>query len=78
MITKETLKAKIDRLDADDLEQVDQFIQTLVHASINKPFPPTRVEEGLGSVGYQGPPKTLAEMEQGIMEEARRQWQRNN
>ncbi|MBI5446343.1 MAG: AbrB/MazE/SpoVT family DNA-binding domain-containing protein, partial [Deltaproteobacteria bacterium] len=40
-----------------------------------KPFPPTRVEEGLGCAGYSGPAKTLEEMEEGIAAELRETWQ---
>ncbi len=40
-----------------------------------KPFPPTRVEDGIGCVGYNGPRKSLEEMQQGIDAEAKRQWQ---
>ncbi|ABB31574.1 transcriptional regulator, AbrB family [Geobacter metallireducens RCH3] len=39
-----------------------------------KPFPPTRLEDGLGCAGYSGPAKTLAEMEQGILEDLKRKW----
>lgn len=40
-----------------------------------KPFPVTRVEDGIGCVGYQGEPKSIEEMQQGIIDEARKQWQ---
>jgi hypothetical protein len=43
-----------------------------------KPFPPTRVEDGIGCVGYHGERKSLADMQQGIVEEAKRQWQRED
>ena len=36
-----------------------------------KPFPPTRLEDGLGCAGYKGPAKTLAEMEEGIWQSIR-------
>jgi len=39
-----------------------------------KPFPETSLEAGLGCTGYQGPAKSLEEMEEGIAEELRRQW----
>ena len=39
-----------------------------------KPFPPTRLEDGLGCAGYKGPVKTLEEMDEGIAAELRRQW----
>ena len=32
-----------------------------------KLFPPTRLEDGIGCAGYEGPPKTVEEMEQGIL-----------
>jgi len=40
-----------------------------------KPFPVTRVEDGIGCVDYQGEPKSIEEMQQGIIDEARKQWQ---
>jgi len=43
-----------------------------------KPFPVTRLEDGLGCVGYKGPAKSLEEMEAGILREARRQWLTGN
>lgn len=39
-----------------------------------KPFPPTRLDEGLGCTGYSGPAKSLEEMEEGVTEALRRQW----
>ncbi len=41
-----------------------------------KPFPTTRVEDGLGCAGYQGPPKTLEEMREGIDAALRATWLR--
>ena len=41
-----------------------------------KPFPPTTVDQVLGCTGYEGPPKTLEEMDRGVLEEARRRWAR--
>jgi len=41
---------------------------------IVKPFPTTRLEEGLGCIKYQGKAKSLEEMEQGIVKAARQQW----
>lgn len=35
-------------------------------------FAPTRIEDVIGSLRYDGPPKTIEEMEAGIMAEARR------
>ena len=35
-------------------------------------FPPTTVDEVAGMLKYDGPAKTLEEMDQGVMEEARR------
>ncbi len=43
-----------------------------------KPFPITRLEDGVGCVGYTGPAKSLEEMEQGMVREARRQWLKEN
>jgi AbrB family looped-hinge helix DNA binding protein len=39
-----------------------------------KVFPATRLEDGLGCTGYKGPPKSIAEMHEGIVEEMRRRW----
>lgn len=39
-----------------------------------KPFPPTRLEDGLGCTGYAGPAKTPEEMDAGIAEALRREW----
>ena len=39
-----------------------------------KPFLPTRVEDGIGCSGYEGPPKTLEEMAEGIAVDIRREW----
>lgn len=39
-----------------------------------KLFPPTRLEQGVGCTGYQGPAKTIEEMEEGIAADIRRQW----
>lgn len=39
-----------------------------------KPFPLTRLEDGLGCTGYTGPTKTLQEMDMGIINEVRRRW----
>ncbi len=39
-----------------------------------KPFSTTRVSDGLGCVGYTGPPKTIDEMDQGIAELIRHDW----
>ena len=41
-----------------------------------KPFPPTELAAGLGCTGYRGPPKSIAEMQQGIDDEFRRLWQK--
>ena len=35
-------------------------------------FPPTRPEDVYGSIPYDGPPKTIEEMDAGVMEEVRR------
>lgn len=39
-----------------------------------KPFPPTRLEDGLGGTGYRGPAQTVEEMDEGIAREVRRRW----
>lgn len=36
-------------------------------------FPPTRPEDVYGILKYSGPPKTIEEMDAGVMEEAKRQ-----
>lgn len=41
---------------------------------LRKPFPTTRLEDGLGCAGYEGPVKSIEEMEEGITEELRKQW----
>jgi prevent-host-death family protein len=40
-----------------------------------KPFPATRVEDGLGCTGYRGPAKTPGEMDAGIDAHLRKVWQ---
>jgi AbrB family looped-hinge helix DNA binding protein len=35
-------------------------------------FPPTKIDDVFGSLKYTGKPKTIAEMDEGVMEEARR------
>ena len=45
------------------------------HANM-KPFPVTRVEDGIGCVGYQGEYKSIEEMQQGVINEVQKQWQR--
>jgi len=35
-------------------------------------FPPTRIEDVVGSLGYKGPTISLEEMDAGVMREARR------
>lgn len=39
-----------------------------------KPFPETRVEDGVGCTGYRGPPKSVEEMNAGIDAALRRDW----
>ncbi len=41
-----------------------------------KPFPLTRIEDGLGCTGYRGPGKSLEEMDTGIGDALRREWAR--
>jgi AbrB family looped-hinge helix DNA binding protein len=36
-----------------------------------KPFPPTRVEEGLGCTGYSGPARSDAEIDAALLDAAR-------
>jgi len=38
------------------------------------PFPRTTVDEVAGCLKYDGPAKTLADMEQGLMDALREQW----
>jgi len=51
-----------------------EVMLTIKPITITKPFPMTRLEEGLGSLKYQGKAKSLEEMEQGIINAARQQW----
>ena len=37
-----------------------------------KPFAPTRLEDVAGCVGYDGPPRSIEEMDEAILREARR------
>lgn len=46
----------------------------LVESGQEKPFPATKVEDGLGCVGYRGPRKSLGEMRDGLVAEAKRRW----
>ncbi len=39
-----------------------------------KPFPTTRVEDGLGCTGYQGPTRTLEEIQEGLDAAVRSAW----
>ena len=39
-------------------------------------FPPTTIDQVAGSAGYKGPPKTLKQMDAGVMAEARRRARR--
>lgn len=41
-----------------------------------KPFPTTRIEDGLGCAGYQGPPKTLKEIQERLDAAVRSSWRR--
>jgi hypothetical protein len=43
-----------------------------------KPFPMTRLEEGLGCVKYRGKAQSLQDMEQGIIKAARQKWLNEN
>lgn len=53
-------------------------VSSLQAKAVINPFPQTRVEEGIGCVGYLGPRKSLEDMQQGIDAEARRQWQQED
>lgn len=39
-----------------------------------KPFAPTRVEDGLGCTGYEGPARSVEDMDAAIDAEMRRRW----
>ena len=39
-----------------------------------KPFPATRLEDGLGCAGYVGPAKSLEDIERGLTEAIHSQW----
>lgn len=41
-----------------------------------KPFPPSTVGEVFGSAGYQGPAKTVAQMEAAVADEAKKRRRR--
>ena len=42
-----------------------------------KPFPPTRVEDGLGCTGYRGPTRNLEEMDATVAATLRRDWNKS-
>jgi AbrB family looped-hinge helix DNA binding protein len=42
------------------------------------PFPPTRLEEGLGCAAYRGPAKSVDEMDAAVGEALRREWARRD
>ncbi|MEM7016189.1 MAG: hypothetical protein AAF512_02480 [Pseudomonadota bacterium] len=70
---------KLNTLSEDQQYAVLGYIEhLLVNAAQDKPFPLTRLEDGLGCVNYQGARKSDAEMQQGILAEAKRQWQQGN
>lgn len=48
---------------------VEETAQGVVLRS-QKPFPPTRLEDVVGSLKYDGPPKTIEEMNAAVLEEA--------
>ena len=39
-------------------------------------FTPTELKDGLGCAGYHGPAKSVEEMNRGVDDELRRQWQK--
>jgi AbrB family looped-hinge helix DNA binding protein len=41
-----------------------------------KPFPATTIEEVYGCLKYEGPPRTIEEMEEAVAREARRMWEK--
>lgn len=47
---------------------------TVKPTQTTKPFPATHLENGLGCIKYHGKTKSLEEMEQGILNAARKQW----
>jgi AbrB family looped-hinge helix DNA binding protein len=41
-----------------------------------KTFPTSRIEDGLGCAGYQGPPKSLEEIQEGLDAAVRSAWRK--
>jgi AbrB family looped-hinge helix DNA binding protein len=39
-----------------------------------KPFPPTKLQDGLGCAGYHGPEKSLSEMEEAVSHAIEDEW----
>lgn len=56
--------------DADDWGEGTEFTVERVAEGVLlrplRPVPPTRLEDVVGSAGYHGPPRSLADMEQAI------------
>ncbi|MCP4702689.1 MAG: hypothetical protein GY862_38395 [Gammaproteobacteria bacterium] len=70
---------KLHSLSEDQQYAILGYIQHLLAAPVQaKPFPLTRLEEGVGCTGYNGPRKSLKDMRECIETEARRQWQRED
>jgi AbrB family looped-hinge helix DNA binding protein len=42
------------------------------------PFPPTTVEQAFGFLKYNGPRRSIEEMNAGVLEEAKRRWLRKS
>ena len=42
-----------------------------------KPFPPTRVEDGLGCTGYRGPAKKIEDMDATVAAAFRHNWEKS-
>ena len=73
VIPKE-IRTRHDR--ASGTEQVIEDRGDLLVLRAAKPFPPTRFEDGLGCTGYQGPAKSIEEIDAAISDALRREWGR--
>ncbi len=61
---------KISSLSEDQKYAVLGYIEHLLVEPMQiKPFPPTRLEDGIGCTGYQGERKSLKDMQDGIANE---------
>ncbi len=43
-----------------------------------KPFPSTHIDSVIGCLKWNGPPKTIEEMDAAVLAAAKRRWKRNN